>query len=102
MLYSLFMAPKKYSRIPAPAVIIFANPHRDGTWVGGAADASVRAAADAYSAALAVLTGRQEKAVRDAAPTAHVVTLPNASHFVFLSNEADVLREMRGFLASLK
>ena len=102
MLYSLLMAPKKYIRIPAPAVVIFANPHRDGTWVEGAADASVRGAADVYSAALAALTERQEKAVEDAVPTAHVITLRNASHFVFLSNEADVLREVRGFLASLK
>jgi pimeloyl-ACP methyl ester carboxylesterase len=34
-------------------------------------------------------------------PTAHVVELPNASHFVFLSNEADVLREIRDFVAGL-
>jgi hypothetical protein len=30
-----------------------------------------------------------------------VITLPNANHFVFLSNEDDVLREMRSFLAGL-
>lgn len=34
-------------------------------------------------------------------PTARVVELPNASHFVFLSNEADVLREIRDFVAGL-
>ena len=27
------------------------------------------------------------------------MTLPGADHYVFLSNEADVLREMRAFLA---
>jgi pimeloyl-ACP methyl ester carboxylesterase len=61
----------------------------------------VRASANAYSAALAALTAKQEKAVKDAVPTAHVVELPNASHFVFLSNEADVLREIRDFVAGL-
>jgi non-heme chloroperoxidase len=31
----------------------------------------------------------------------HVVRLPNASHYIFLSNEVDVLREMNAFLAKL-
>jgi hypothetical protein len=35
-------------------------------------------------------------------PTARVVILPNANHFVFLSNEADVLREMNAFLGNLR
>jgi pimeloyl-ACP methyl ester carboxylesterase len=101
MLFSLLKTPKKYSDIPVPALVIFANPHGLGTWVDRNTDASVKSAADAYSAALRPLTERQEKAVRDALPAAHVITLPNANHFVFLSNEADVLREIRGFLAGL-
>ena len=35
-------------------------------------------------------------------PSAHVVRLPNADHYVFRSNEADVLREMSAFLGSLR
>jgi non-heme chloroperoxidase len=101
MLYSLFMNPRKYTSIPVPALLIFSNPHSQGAWVESSTDASVRAGADAYSAALAALTDRQEKAVKDAVPAAHVVTLPGANHFVFLSNPADVLREIRGFLAGL-
>jgi non-heme chloroperoxidase len=101
MLLSLFMNPRKYTNIPVPALLIFSNPHSQGTWVEGGTDASVRAAADAYSAALTVLTDRQEKAVKDALPAAHVVTLPGANHFVFLSNAADVLRQIRSFLAGL-
>ena len=34
-------------------------------------------------------------------PSAHVVRLKNANHFVFNSNEADVLREMNAFLSKL-
>ncbi|HEY6344079.1 MAG TPA: alpha/beta hydrolase [Bryobacteraceae bacterium] len=101
MLFSLFMNPRKYTNIPVPALLIFSNPHSQGAWVEGSTDASVRAAADAYSAALAALTDKQEKAVKDTVPAAHVVTLPNADHFIFLSNAADVLREIRGFLAGL-
>jgi non-heme chloroperoxidase len=35
-------------------------------------------------------------------PTARVVRLPGAAHHVFLSNEADVLREIRDFAGALK
>ncbi len=34
-------------------------------------------------------------------PAAHVITLPGANRYVFLSNEADLSREIRFFLASL-
>jgi non-heme chloroperoxidase len=90
MLGSLFMAPKKYASIPVPALVIFANPHSEG------------ALGNPNSAVLDALVTKQEQAIKDAVPTAHVVTLPNANHFVFLSNEADVLREMRRFVAGLK
>ena len=35
-------------------------------------------------------------------PTARVVRLPGATHFVFVSNEADVLREIRDFARGLQ
>jgi len=34
-------------------------------------------------------------------PSAHVVRIPHASHYVFHSSEADVLREMNSFIATL-
>ena len=97
----LMMGTKKYTEIPAPALIIFANPHSQGAWVDNNTDPSVQTAAKAYSTALVALTERQEKAVENGVHTAHVITLPGANHYVFLSNEADVLREMRAFLAGL-
>ena len=42
------------------------------------------------------------KAFETGLPTAHVVRIPRANHYVFLSNEADVLREMDAFLGGLK
>jgi hypothetical protein len=33
-------------------------------------------------------------------PTARIVELPDANLFMFLSNEADVLREVRAFAAA--
>jgi pimeloyl-ACP methyl ester carboxylesterase len=98
---SVFMNPKKYASIPVPALVVFANPHSEGAWAERNPDASVKAAADASSTGLSALTSRQEKAVREAVPTAHVIVLPHANHFVFLSNEADVLREIGAFMAGL-
>jgi len=50
---------------------------------------------------LTPLTEKQEKAVEEGVPTAHVLTLPMAHHYVFLSNETEVLGEIRAFLAGL-
>jgi alpha-beta hydrolase superfamily lysophospholipase len=47
-------------------------------------------------------TGAQAKAFESGEPSARVVRLPHANHYVFNSNEADVLREMNAFFASLK
>jgi non-heme chloroperoxidase len=94
----LMMGTKKYSNIPVPALVIFANPHSQGTWVDDNLDPSVQTAARAYSTALSALTERQEKAVERGVPRAQVITLSGANHYVFLSNESDVLREMHAFL----
>ena len=57
-----------------------------------------RAAAEAIPTAE---TEEQAEAFESGVPSARVVILPHANHYVFLSNEADVLREMRAFLAGL-
>jgi len=93
---------KKYADIPVPALVIFAIPHRLGKWVDDSTDPKVREAAKAFSAADLVLTTRQAKAFEDGVPTAHVVRLPGADHYVYLSNEVDVLREMKSFLSTLR
>ncbi len=102
LIMPLLMDARKYIDIPVPALVIFANPHGLGTWVDGSTDARVRTAAKSYSSALAALTERQEQTVENGVPTAHVITLPGAHHYVFLSNEADVVREVRAFLTGLR
>lgn len=83
-LFTAIMTSKKaYTRIPVPALIIFAIPHVP------------------ENTALDASKERQAKAIERGVPTARVVRLRGA-HFIFLSNEADVLREMRAFLGSLK
>ena len=62
-------------------------------------DPAMRAAAEARDEANG---NAQAKAFETAVPQAHVVKLPHANHYVFDSNEADVLREMDAFIAGLK
>jgi pimeloyl-ACP methyl ester carboxylesterase/ketosteroid isomerase-like protein len=47
------------------------------------------------------LYARYQNDFRTAVPTARIVELPGANLFMFLSNEADVLREIRAFVATL-
>ena len=42
-----------------------------------------------------------EELMRTGVPGARIVELPGADHFVFYTNEADVLQGMRDFLANL-
>jgi non-heme chloroperoxidase len=101
--YATLMAGmKKYPDIPAPALAIFAIPHGQGSWVDNSTDPRVSEAARGYTAALTVLTESQAKAFETGVPGAHVVRLRGAHHYVYLSNEADVLREMRSFLSGLR
>ena len=93
---------KKYTDIPVPALAIFAIPHGQAKWISESTDPKVHEAAKAFSAAELALTTKQAKAFEDGVPTAHVVRLRGADHYVYLSNEADVLREMKSFLSTLR
>jgi pimeloyl-ACP methyl ester carboxylesterase len=87
---------QKYANIRVPVLAIFAVPHDLGPVLGK--DPAARAL---YEARETVTVGAQADAFEKGVPSAHVVRLPHASHYVFLSNEADVLREMNAFLANL-
>jgi non-heme chloroperoxidase len=86
---------QKYTSIKVPALAIFAFPNEVPLTVQNEAS---RAAAEAND----LDREAQAKAFETGVSSARVVRLPHANHFVFLSNEADVLREIRAFLASLK
>ena len=92
---------KKYTRIPVPALAIFAIPHIRETWMTNSADPTVRSAADSYFAALDVMAEKQAKAFEDGVSTARVIRF-RGTHYIFLSNESDVLREVRAFLGGLR
>jgi non-heme chloroperoxidase len=86
---------QKYTNIPVPVLAIYALPHDLGP---GITDPAVRTKMEARDEAA---TGAQAKAFESGVRSAHVVRLPHASHYVFRSNEADVLREMSAFIGKL-
>src|SRR6266478_5676977 len=59
------------------------------------------AALAAFEASEEASVGGQAQRFGTRLPSARVVRLRHAIHYVFLSNEADVLREMNAFLSSL-
>jgi pimeloyl-ACP methyl ester carboxylesterase len=85
---------KKYTTIPVPILAIYAVPRR--------MPASVSAEDRAQTAELDKATAAQANAFEKGVPTARVVRIPNAGHYVHRTNEADVLREMDAFIAGLK
>jgi pimeloyl-ACP methyl ester carboxylesterase len=88
---------QKYDAIPVPILAIFAIPHD----LGDAAprDPAARAAAEANDAAVG---GAQADAFQAGLPSAKVVRIAHARHYVFQSNQAEILGEIRAFLERLK
>jgi non-heme chloroperoxidase len=75
---------QKYTRLRVPVLAIYCLPHLPGDDRNEADDEA------------------QAKAFETGVPSARVVRLAHADRMVFLSNEADVLREMEAFLGGLK
>jgi pimeloyl-ACP methyl ester carboxylesterase len=92
-----------YSRIRVPVLAIY---QAQGPFEKVAARYTIRseqerAALRQQYAATRALYSRWQDDLRAAVPTARIVELPVANPFMFLSNEADVLREIRAFAATL-
>jgi non-heme chloroperoxidase len=87
---------QKFTGVKCPTLAIFAVPHNLGPQPG--LDTAARAAAAADELAR---TSAQVNAFEAGNPGARVVRMPNADHLIFQSNEADVLREMKTFVAKL-
>jgi pimeloyl-ACP methyl ester carboxylesterase len=90
---SVSLGATRFSGVRCPVLAIFAIPHEQGIPAG-----AVRDAADAADLKE---TGAQADAFQAANPQATVIRIAHANHLVFQSNEADVLRAMQTFIASL-
>lgn len=88
---------QRYSApIHDPILAIFAVPHDMSEQYHN--HAAAQAAAEAKDL---VHTGRQVDAFQRSLPSARVVRLSHANHYVFDSNQADVLDEVNAFIAKL-
>jgi non-heme chloroperoxidase len=88
---------EEYTKIPVPILAIFACPHNwDRAFQNDPAMKAKRLEADIASCTA------QADAFAAGVPSAHVVRIPNADHYVFNSNEAEVVREMNAFLSKLE
>jgi non-heme chloroperoxidase len=95
-LFAIMEGRERFTTIHAPALVIFADG--DNPVPGEGAQSRAQAARQALM--------KRNKEAQVAAfarqvPSAHVVRIPHATHYVFRSNEADVLREINAFIATL-
>jgi len=88
---------QKFTNVPVPILAFFAVPRDFGPIAG--MDSATRATFEARQNSG---IEEQAKAFETGLPSSRVVRLPHANHYVFVSNEADVLREMNAFLAGLR
>jgi alpha-beta hydrolase superfamily lysophospholipase len=86
----------KYTDIKIPCLAFFAVPHDlSRAFPGDAARHAAVVAADLDRQT------RLANAFEAGVPSAKVIRLPNANHYIFRSNEAEVFRAMNDFLDKL-
>ena len=87
---------EKYTSIPVPVLAIFACPHDWSHFFPNDPERrAARLAADTANCSA------QAETFARGVPTARVVRIPNADHYVHRSNEAQVIDEMKKFLNTL-
>ncbi len=95
-LFAIMEGRETFTTIHVPALVIFAI---DPSPISGD---DPQAHAQAVRQALMIRDKNlQIAAWKRQVPSAHMVLIPHATHYVFKSNEADVLREMNNFIATL-
>jgi non-heme chloroperoxidase len=88
-------------RVPVLAMYQAQRPFEDVAAEYDIRNEQERAALRQQYMAIRTMYARWQQDLRAAIPTARIVELPGANLFMFLSNEADVLREIRAFAATL-
>ena len=88
----------RFTDIKAPALFIFASPHDLGPWIK---DVPEQTPVAAFRQADAEDVAQQARRVERGIPQAEVARLPNANHYVFITQREDVLRLIDGFFKRL-
>ncbi len=83
---------QQFTDIALPVLAIFASPH----------DIGAETPDPAFDKFDEAQTERQARALENGIPGARVLRWPHASHQLFLTREADVIKEVTAFIAELK
>ena len=92
----------KFTEIKVPVLALCAMPQITRGYLRDSPNPDVRTATQAYDAHYNAAKEKQLKSFAEGIPRAKVVRIANADHYIFVTNEAEVLREMRAFLSKLK
>jgi non-heme chloroperoxidase len=99
-LFAVMEGRERFTTIHAPALVIMAGAEGEEPIPVTGDDPQSRA-----EAARQVLDMRRKElqypVFARQVPSAHVIRIAHATHYIFRSNEADVLREMNAFIATL-
>lgn len=90
---------RDYSKIRAPILAFFPATSEMPSYKPK--DNQERTAIVAFNAATAVYVNRQKQSLRTTPGGVRIVDLAHADHYIFISNEAEVVREIRAFLGRL-
>ncbi len=93
---AIFRGEQKFGGLTCPVLAIYADPHSFGDRFKGQPDA-LKAAQEKDQAE----TSAQADAFSHGNPQAVVIRIPNADHFIFRSNEAEVRKALDQFVSTL-
>ncbi len=82
---------ERFTSIPVPALAIFAIPHA----FGANFDTLPRSTREAFEAKEVTELGKMADQFQLGVPSAEVVRIAHANHYVFISNESEVLAAIR-------
>ena len=91
---AIFLGERKFTHIAVPVLAIFAVPHDSSR------DPKPEQKADAEQDLAFAM--QQSNAFQAGVPSARIVRLAYANHFVWRSNETDIIREMNAFMGKFK
>lgn len=92
----------KFSQISVPVLALYAMPQRLPRYLLDVSAPDARAAVETFARQSQLAVEKQIKAFEQGVPHSRVVRIANADHRIYITNEAEVLREMRAFLSALK
>ena len=92
-----------YARIRVPALALYAAPRTWSEMMPGTPKLTEpqQQAGERVVAKVAVTRKYMEDTFRSGVKNSRVIEIPGANHYIFRSNEADVLREIRAFLETV-